>query len=103
MLIQGGLQHPPLVDLLKNALCPLLVRNLTEKSSSFPLTLRTIRLIYLLLRSFLDRLPDECEVFLSFLVRVVAGDGEVLAGVQGEKLGGSCVWFRALGLEVFKA
>lgn len=97
------LQHPPLVELLKNALCPLLVRNLTEKSSSFPLTLRTIRLIFLLLRSFLDQLQDECEVFLTFLVRVIAGDAEVLAGVQAEKVGGSCIWFRALGLEVFKA
>ncbi|GHJ88999.1 hypothetical protein NliqN6_5401 [Naganishia liquefaciens] len=95
--------HPPLVDLLKNGLCPLLVRNLMEKSSSFPLTLRTIRLIFLLLRSFLDHLRDECEVFLTFLIRAIAGDAEVLAGVQVEKVGGSCIWFRALALEVFKA
>jgi hypothetical protein len=50
----------------------------------------------------LDQLPDECEVFLTYLVRVIAGDPEALAGVQGEKVGGGCGWFRALGLEVFK-
>lgn len=90
------------MDLLRNALCPLLVRNILEKSSSFPLTLRTIRLVHLLIRSFIDHLPDECEVFLAYLVRVVAGDPEALAGVQGDKVGGGAGWYRALGLEVFK-
>lgn len=100
--IRTTIQHPEFVELLRHSLCPLLVRNLAEKSSSFPLTLRTIRLVYLLIRSFLDQLQDECEVFLTFMVRVIAGDPEVMAGVQCEKVGGSCVWFRALGLEVFK-
>lgn len=39
---------------------------------------------------------------LAFLVRVVAGDAEVLASVQPERVSGGCVWFRALALEVVK-
>lgn len=96
------MQHPELIDLLRNALCPLLVRNITEKSSSFPLSLRTIRIIYIFIRSYIDQLPDQCEVFLAYLVRVVAGDSEALAGVQGDKVGGGLAWFRAMVLEVFK-
>ncbi|KAJ9092821.1 hypothetical protein QFC21_006697 [Naganishia friedmannii] len=96
--------HRELVFLLQHSLTPLLLRTLSEKSSSFQLTLRTIRLVFLLSRDYLDQIPgeDEAEAMLAFLIRVVAGDQEVLASVQPERVSGSCFWYRALALEAVK-
>jgi hypothetical protein len=60
--------------------------------------------VFLLTRDYLDQIPGEgeAEAMLAFLVRVVAGDAEVLASVHPERVSGGCVWFRALALEVIK-
>ncbi|KAJ9119007.1 hypothetical protein QFC22_003496 [Naganishia vaughanmartiniae] len=63
-----------------------------------------MRLVFLLTQLYLDQIPaeDEGAAMLAFLVRVVAGDAEVLALVPVERASGSCAWFRALALEVVK-
>lgn len=64
--------------LLHHNLCPLLLSNLSLPSSfyptSFPMTLRLIRVVYLLLRSFPDELIEETEMLLSFLLKILSGE-----------------------------
>jgi hypothetical protein len=72
------LQHAKLLELLKHDLCPLLLRTL-HAHPTFPVTLRLMRLIFLLLRSFADQLTAEAEVFFMILVKLAAGDADALS------------------------
>lgn len=57
--------HPELQHLLKHALSPLLIRSLAGENGSppaFSITLRLMRVIFLLLKGFSNDLPTECEV-----------------------------------------
>lgn len=57
--------HPELHHLLKHSLSPLLMRSLAGDTSSppvFSVTLRLMRVIFLLLKGFSHELPTECEV-----------------------------------------
>ena len=66
-------QHTELVVLLQHYLCPLLLRLVSEKPL-FPHTLRSIRIVFLLLKRFSEELPTEVEDFLSLLVKVISGE-----------------------------
>lgn len=75
--------------MLRAHLCPLLIRFLTPPNTSFPLTLRLTRVVFLLLSQFSALLPLESEVFLALFIRVV-GDAS------------TPLWMRILGLEIFR-
>ena len=79
ILLRSLEQHDQLLDLLRHDLCPLLLRTLHEHPT-FPVTLRLMRLVYLLLRSFSDQLSPEAEVFFTILTKVAAGDSDALSG-----------------------
>lgn len=70
--------HVELLLLLRGSLCPLLIRNLSlptaSLTASFPLTLRLVRVVFLLLRSFSDELQAESDAFLGLLIKIVSGD-----------------------------
>lgn len=76
----------------------MLLRSLSEKPL-FPLTLRSTRVVYLLLKQFSVELETEAEVFLMFLIRVVSGEMDTSAG---EGSGSRPVWMRVLSLEILR-
>ncbi|KAG8863454.1 hypothetical protein FRB96_008194 [Tulasnella sp. 330] len=91
-------QRPELLMLLRHNLCPLLLKSLSDKPL-FPLTLRSTRVVYLLLKQFSAELETEAEVFLMFLIRVVSGD---LDSSAGESSGNRPTWMRVLALEILR-
>ena len=80
--------HPEQVHILRALLMPLVIRSLSERLS-FPITVRVIRILNLILRNHLTILPSECEIALGLLNHML--DPEA-----------SQVWKRALCLEVFR-
>lgn len=90
-------QHVELVVLLQHHLCPLLLRLMSDKPL-FPLTLRSIRVVFLLLKQFSEELPTEGEVFLSLLVKIVGGDSDShsLEGFTRPH------WMRVLSMEIIR-
>jgi hypothetical protein len=80
--------HPEQVHILRALLMPLIIRSLSERLS-FPITVRVIRILNLILRNHLTILPSECEIALGLLNHML--DPEA-----------SQVWKRALCLEVFR-
>ena len=83
-------RHPELLYILRSATCPLLLKALSEMSS-FPVLVRVMRLILLLLRQFSEELVLEIEILLRM----------VLKTTQGER--GTPVWHRVLALEVVRS
>jgi hypothetical protein len=59
--------------LLQHHLCPLLLKALSDRPS-FPLTLRSTRVVFLLLKQFSSELRTEAEVFLMLLIKIVSAD-----------------------------
>ncbi|KAL7417221.1 hypothetical protein BDY24DRAFT_377122 [Mrakia frigida] len=109
-------KHSELLLLLHQHLCPVLLRNLSLTSaaatSSFPLTLRLIRVVFLLLRLFSNELVAESERFLGLLIKIVAGEQGSLEELEstpeeerkhhahpGKE---SPVWFRVLAMECLR-
>ncbi|KAH9810864.1 hypothetical protein DFH28DRAFT_1224390 [Melampsora americana] len=88
-------QHPELIFVLRAQLCPLLIRAMSEKPV-FALTLRLMRVAFLLLKQFCDELVVESEVFLSLLIKTVAIDH-----TDGHTDPGP-LWLRVLALEIFR-
>lgn len=80
--------------LLRHHLCPTLQKSLSDKSL-FPLTLRSIRVVFLLLRQFIVELETEAEIFLSLITRVISGDHD-----SGELARPS--WMRVLAMEIMR-
>lgn len=79
----------------------------------FPITLRVIRLIYLLLRSFSSQLEDESEGFLNTLIRLASGGEESNESKDGQTQGkertrtntsdgGVPNWLRVLSMEILR-
>lgn len=87
-------QRSELLLLLQHHLCPSLLKSLSDKPF-FPLTLRSIRVVFLLLKQFIKELETEGEVFLSIIVKVIAGDHE--AGEPARPL-----WMRVLAMEIMR-
>ncbi len=66
-------QYLELLLLLRHHLSPLVLKTLFERST-FPLTLRGTRVVFLLLKQFSAELSMEAEVFLMFLIKIVASE-----------------------------
>ncbi|EUC37662.1 hypothetical protein COCCADRAFT_22835 [Bipolaris zeicola 26-R-13] len=81
--------HPEQIHILRAQLMPLIIRSLSDRLS-FPVTVRIIRILHLIIRYHLDILPSECEIALGLLNHML--DPEA-----------SQAWKRALCLEVFRS
>ncbi|KAF2995889.1 hypothetical protein E8E13_004539 [Curvularia kusanoi] len=81
-------EHPEQVFILRNLLMPLIIRSLSERLS-FPLVVRIIRILNLIIRNHLTILPSECEIALGLLNHMLDPQASQL-------------WKRALCLEVFR-
>lgn len=90
-------QHDELIILIQHHLCPLLLRLLSDKPH-FPLTLRAIRVVFLLLKQFSEELPTEGEVFLSLLIKVISGDSDS-GTAEGHP---RPHWMRVLSMEIIR-
>ncbi|KAL0948488.1 hypothetical protein HGRIS_011055 [Hohenbuehelia grisea] len=93
-------QHPEMILLLQHHLCPLLLKALSDRPI-FPLILRCTRVVFLLLKQFLNELPTEAEVFLTFLIRVVAEDLDSGAEQHSSHVQRPS-WMRVLAMEVMR-
>ena len=80
--------HPELIHVLRQRLMPLIIKILSERAS-FATTIRTMRLLQLVLSRLLFALAEECEMALSLLNHMLDADAATL-------------WKRALCLEVFR-
>lgn len=81
--------HPNLIHILRLRLLPLLIKLLSEKTP-FSSTVRTMRVLQLILSRLLFALSSECEMALSLLNHIL--DPDAAAG-----------WKRVLCLEVFRS
>ncbi|SRR6266702_1670494 len=86
-------QHSELLLLLRHHLSPLLLKTLSERST-FPLTLRGTRVVFLLLKQFSSELSTEAEVFLMLLIKIVAGEVEAAEARPG--------WMKVLAMEIMR-
>jgi hypothetical protein len=80
--------HAEQTRVLRSLLMPTIIRSLSDRLS-FPITLRIIRILNLLIRNHLTIMPSECEIALGLLNHML--DPEA-----------SSSWKRALCLEVFR-
>jgi len=95
------LQHPEFCYLLKERVCPLIIKlfspNIKYKQGGsghativekpiFPVSMRLLRIVSILIKQFYTLLVTECEIFLSLLVKFLDSDKPF--------------WQRALALEV---
>ncbi|KAH9169937.1 hypothetical protein EDB89DRAFT_1853941 [Lactarius sanguifluus] len=87
-------KHTELLLLLRHHLSPLLLKTLSERST-FPLTLRGTRVVFLLLKQFSSNLSTEAEVFLMLLIKIVAGEVEAAEARPG--------WMKVLAMEIMRA
>lgn len=80
--------HVEQVYLLRTLLMPLIIRSLSDRLS-FPVTLRVVRILNLIIRNHLEIMPSECEIALGLLNHMLDPEASQL-------------WKRALCLEVFR-
>ncbi|KAF1841156.1 uncharacterized protein K460DRAFT_199650 [Cucurbitaria berberidis CBS 394.84] len=80
--------HPEQIYILRTFLMPLIIRSLSDRLS-FPITVRVVRILNLVIRNHLDILPSECEIALGLLNHMLDPEASQL-------------WKRALCLEVFR-
>lgn len=85
---QVMVEHPEQVYILRNLLMPLIIRSLSDRLS-FPIIVRVIRILNLIIRNHLTILPSECEIALGLLNHMLDPQASQL-------------WKRALCLEVFR-
>lgn len=93
MSLSNHLQHPEILLLLHQYLCPLLLKSLSERPF-FPFTLRATRVVFILLKQFSLELVTEAEVFLMLLVKIVSG--------EHDSNGPRPLWMRVLAVEVIR-
>ena len=70
---------------------------------SFPLTLRSTRVVFLMLKQFSLELKTESEVFLMLLIRIIgaeSGDGDPAEAAQGHTV--RPLWMRVLAMEIMR-
>jgi hypothetical protein len=80
--------HQEQIHILRSLLMPTIIRSLSDRLS-FPITLRIIRILNILIRNHLSIMPSECEIALGLLNHML--DPEA-----------STIWKRALCLEIFR-
>jgi hypothetical protein len=81
--------HPEQIYLLRTLLMPLIVRSLSDRLS-FPVTVRIMRILHLIIRHHLNIFPSECEIALGLLNHMLDPEASQL-------------WKRALILEIFRS
>jgi hypothetical protein len=81
-------EHPEQVHILRNLLMPLIIRSLSDRLS-FPIVVRIIRILNLIIRNHLTVLPSECEIAFGLLNHMLDPQASQL-------------WKRALCLEIFR-
>ncbi|SPO21135.1 related to MON2 - peripheral membrane protein with a role in endocytosis and vacuole integrity [Ustilago trichophora] len=91
--------HPELLFLLRSKVCPLLIKSLSEPPA-FPIHLRLMRLLFLLLRQFSADLVLEVEILLSILLRTINPSAQELAAHGGSQ---PLLWQQVLALEVLRS
>ncbi|KAH8111570.1 hypothetical protein DFH11DRAFT_1791651 [Phellopilus nigrolimitatus] len=89
--------HTELLVLLQHHLCPLLLKLMSDKPL-FPLTLRSTRVVFLLLKQFSSEFITEAEVFLALLVKILGGESESSSseGLPRPQ------WMRVLAMEIIR-
>lgn len=80
--------HVEQVHIVRTLLMPLIIRSLSDRLS-FPVTVRIMRILNLVIRNHLDILPSECEIALGLLNHMLDPEASPL-------------WKRALCLEIFR-
>ena len=80
--------HAEQVHIVRTLLMPLIIRSLSDRLS-FPITVRIVRILNLIIRNHLDILPSECEIALGLLNHMLDPEASQL-------------WKRVLCLEVFR-
>ncbi|EPQ28595.1 uncharacterized protein PFL1_03898 [Pseudozyma flocculosa PF-1] len=95
----GSNAHPELLFILRSKTCPLLIRALSD-APSFPVHLRSMRLLFLLLRQFSADLVLEVEILMTMLLRFVRPTSR---DEHGSGSGGVHTWQRVLALEVTRS
>ncbi|KAJ3092623.1 hypothetical protein HK102_005115 [Quaeritorhiza haematococci] len=80
--------HPELLSLLKDRGCPLVIKSFSEKNE-YPLTVRLMRVVQIIIKHFHDTLMMECEIFLSMFIKLLEPDHAPL-------------WQRVLVMEAYK-
>ncbi|CEG64314.1 hypothetical protein RMATCC62417_01309 [Rhizopus microsporus] len=80
-------EHKELNSILKERVCPMFIKNFSEKSE-FSQTMRLTRVVNILIKQFSQILIMECEVFLSMFVKILEPENPL--------------WLRVLAMEVFK-
>ncbi|CAE6416233.1 unnamed protein product [Rhizoctonia solani] len=86
--------RPELLMLLRHHLSPLLLKSLSDRPH-FPLTLRSTRVVFLLLKQFSVELETEAEVFLMLFIKVVTGDSDSGEAPRPH-------WMRVLAMEIVR-
>ncbi|PFH47539.1 hypothetical protein AMATHDRAFT_151886 [Amanita thiersii Skay4041] len=92
-------KRPEMILLLRHHLCPLLLKALSERSV-FPLTLRCMRVVFLLLKQFSFELKTEAEVFLMLLIRLIAEDADGGDHVASHPIRPH--WMRVIAMEIMR-
>ncbi|KAK5671263.1 Endocytosis and vacuole integrity protein [Batrachochytrium dendrobatidis] len=77
--------HPQLLSLLKDKICPLVIKAFSEKND-FSMTVRLMRVLQVIIKNFHLVLVMECEIFMSLYAKLL--ESETIA-----------VWQRVLVLE----
>ncbi|EST06476.2 Mon2 [Kalmanozyma brasiliensis GHG001] len=95
----SAISHPELLFLLRSKVCPLLIKSLSEPPA-FPIHLRLMRLLFLLLRQFSSDLVLEVEILLSILLRTVNPSSQETAAHGGSQ---PLLWQQVLALEVLRS
>lgn len=80
--------HSEQIHLLRTMLMPVIIQSLSDRQT-FPITVRIIRILNLIVRNHLDILPSECEIALGLLNHMLDPEASQL-------------WKRALCLEMFR-
>lgn len=81
--------HSEQIYIVRTLLMPLIIRSLSDRLA-FPVFVRIIRILHLIIRHHLDKLPSECEIALGLLNHMLDPEASQL-------------WKRALCLEVFRS
>ncbi|GAN02041.1 protein MON2 homolog isoform X3 [Mucor ambiguus] len=80
-------EHNELSSILKELVCPMFIKNFSEKSE-FPQTMRLTRVVSILIKKFNEILVMECEIFLTMFVKILEPENPL--------------WLRVLAMEIFK-
>ncbi|KAH4609644.1 hypothetical protein HBI56_143970 [Parastagonospora nodorum] len=80
--------HIEQVHIVRTLLMPLIIRSLSDRLS-FPVTVRVVRILNLVIRNHLNILPSECEIALGLMNHMLDPEASQL-------------WKRALCLEFFR-